>query len=90
MSDSALDIRRRQLRFRAWHRGTREADLLLGPFADSYLNSCDAAGVDAFEALLDMEDPDLWDWATGQKDPGPAGTNVAFQALLKHIAGRVS
>jgi len=87
MSDSSLEIRRRQLRFRAWHRGTREADLLLGPFADSYLPTCPAEGVDAFEAVLDEEDPDLWDWVTGQK-PNGIPQNIAFTALLKFVAER--
>ncbi len=87
MSNDALDIRRRQLRFRAWHRGTREADLLLGPFADSYLPDCEEAGVDAFEALLDIEDPDLWDWITNQK-PSTVPDNTAYQALVSFIAAR--
>lgn len=87
MSNDALEIRRRQLRFRAWHRGTREADLLLGPFADYYLPGCIEAGVDAFEALLDVEDPDLWDWITNQK-PTAAPDNMAYQALVKFIAER--
>lgn len=86
MAENELDIRRRQLRFRAWHRGTREADLLLGPFADSYLPACPEAEVDAFEALLDVEDPDLWDWATGNVQP--TITNAAFDALMKFIAER--
>lgn len=89
MSDSNLDIRRRQLRFRAWHRGTREADLLLGPFADAYLPACPPEGVEAFEALLDEEDPDLWDWVTGQK-PNGIPDNSAFAALLRFVAERTA
>ena len=30
-------MRRKRLLFRSWHRGTREADLLLGPFAERHL-----------------------------------------------------
>ena len=32
-----IAIRRRRLRYRAWHRGTKEMDLVLGPFADAHL-----------------------------------------------------
>lgn len=87
MSTRELDIRRRQLRFRAWHRGTREADMLLGPFADSYLPDCAEEGVDAFEALLDVEDPDLWDWITDKK-PSTVPDNMAYRALIGFIAKR--
>ena len=38
-----LAARRKRLRFRCWHRGSREADLLLGPFADSHIHGFDAA-----------------------------------------------
>lgn len=86
MTDTPTDILRRQLRFRAWHRGTREADLLLGPFADSYLPTCPLAGVEAFAALLAMEDPDLWDMVTGKR-PGPVD-NPAFAALLTFVTMR--
>ena len=50
-----IAIRRRRLRYRAWHRGTRELDLLLGPFADAELDSMEPAELDRFEALLDAE-----------------------------------
>ena len=36
----SIDARRRKrLRFRAWHRGIREADLILGPFADAHIDA---------------------------------------------------
>jgi len=88
MTDSEIDIRRRQLRFRAWHRGTREADLLLGPFADSFLPVCARELVDEFARLMEVEDPDLWDWVTGQKPVDPAHNGPVYQALLTFIAQR--
>jgi len=66
-----LAVRRRRLRFRAWHRGTREADLLLGSFADRWVESFDAARLDRFEAMLSISDPDLYNWKTG-REPIPA------------------
>lgn len=57
--------RRNKLKFRAWRRGFREADLILGPFADQNLGSMDNAELDAFEALIEAPDHDLYGWITG-------------------------
>ncbi len=64
-----LDPRLNKLRFRAWRRGFREADLILGPFADSRLEAMSAAELDDFEALLEQPDPDLYAWIVGQAEP---------------------
>ena len=64
-----LEYRRKRLRFRAWHRGTKEADLLLGPFADASLDSLDEGGLASFEALLARSDPEIMDWMTGAAEP---------------------
>ncbi|HVJ52458.1 MAG TPA: succinate dehydrogenase assembly factor 2 [Aliidongia sp.] len=63
------EIRRKRLLFRSWHRGTREADLLLGSFADRYLAEFSAGELDTYERLLEENDADLWDWLTGQAPP---------------------
>jgi antitoxin CptB len=57
-----VDIRRKRLLFRCWRRATQESDLILGPFAETYLAGFNADQVDRFEALLDCADPDLFDW----------------------------
>ena len=62
-----LDIRRRRIGFRCWHRGSREADLLLGRFAERCLPDLDAGGLDQLETLLEQPDPDIWDWVIGRK-----------------------
>lgn len=69
MPGSDNDIRRKRLRFRAWHRGTREADLILGSFADAHLAGFDAAMLDAFEALLECSDAELFDWIGSRAAP---------------------
>jgi antitoxin CptB len=66
--DSEAEIRRRKLRFRAWHRGFREADLILGPFADQQLAGFDANQLDAFETLIEQPDHDLYGWIMGQSE----------------------
>lgn len=58
--------RLRRLRMRAWRRGTREMDLILGPFADASLAGMDEAALDHFEALLEENDHDLYAWVSGQ------------------------
>ena len=72
MTDDALDTRRKQLRFRSWHRGTREADLIMGRFADAHLDALTAEQLDRFARLLENSDPDVFDWLTGRAAVPPA------------------
>ncbi len=57
--------RLRRLKFRAWHRGTREADYMIGGFFDRYASEWDDAETGWFERLLDEEDVDILGWALG-------------------------
>ena len=63
--------RLKRLRFRSWRRGFREADLILGGFADAHLHELDAGSLDRLEALLAENDHDLYDWIVG-RTPTPA------------------
>lgn len=65
----SVETRRKRLRFRAWHRGTREMDLLVGSFADRHLEAFAPEQLERFEALLLESDPDLYNWMTGRADP---------------------
>jgi antitoxin CptB len=67
MSETA-DIRMKRLRMRAWHRGIKEMDLILGGWADTHLAEADAPTIDAFEAVLAEADHDLYQWVSGQAD----------------------
>lgn len=72
-----LDTRKRRLRFRAWHRGTREMDLLMGRFADSELGALAEAEVDDLELLMEAPDRDVFSWLTGELElPGNYDTPV--------------
>jgi antitoxin CptB len=77
--DSAMRLRR--MRYRAWHRGTKEMDLLLGPYADARLVEMDGSELDRFEAILEELDTDLLKWLTGQ-EPAPADADHALLADL--------
>ena len=59
------DIRIKRLRYRAWHRGTREADMMIGGFFNAGHTSWTAAEFDWFEALLEEQDVDIMGWAIG-------------------------
>ncbi len=63
-----LSDRLRRCRFRAWHRGTREADYMIGGFFDRYHETWGEVECDWFEALLDEEDVDIMGWALGTLD----------------------
>ena len=54
-----------RVRFRAWRRGFREADLILGPFADLHAATMTAPELDRFEALLEQADHDIYGWILG-------------------------
>ena len=63
------DERLKRLRFRAWHRGTREADLLIGGFFDRHHGDWGEAQMAWFEALLEEQDVDVMAWAIGTAAP---------------------
>lgn len=76
-----MDDRRKKLRFRAWRRGFREIDLILGGFADQRLDALDSAGLDAFESLLDAADQDVYAWIVGQAAAPPEHDTPLLAAL---------
>lgn len=81
-TDGPLDIRRKRLLFRSWHRGTREADLILGSFAESYLARFGDPQLDRFEALLEVPDAELFDWINGRIAPPPEHDTDVTRLLL--------
>ena len=86
--DADLDTRRRRLRFRAWHRGTREMDLLMGRFADSELGTLPVSEVDELEQLMEAPDRDVFSWLTGELDlPGDFDTPVFRRLRAFHTHG---
>jgi antitoxin CptB len=82
LTSAGLDIRRRKILFRAWHRGTREMDLLMGRFADAALAGLSDAELDEFERLIEAPDPDLFSWIMGEAD-APAGYDTLLFRKLK-------
>lgn len=64
-ADLDIETRRRRLRFRAWHRGIRETDIIMGRFADAEVDAFTADDMAEFERLLDIPDHDILAWVTG-------------------------
>jgi antitoxin CptB len=77
-----LSMRLRRLRYRAWHRGTREMDLILGPYADARLPTMPSTELDRFEALLEEVDTDLFDWLMGNLPTPPDADRQLLADLL--------
>lgn len=77
-----MDDRRKKLKFRAWRRGFREIDLILGNFADRHLATLPEAQVDEFERLLDAPDQDVYAWITDQA-PAPTDYDTPILALIR-------
>ncbi|MEL6677114.1 MAG: succinate dehydrogenase assembly factor 2 [Pseudomonadota bacterium] len=61
--------RLKRLRIRAWRRGTKEMDLILGGFADAHLAALSDGELDALEALMAENDQELYTWMSGQIAP---------------------
>lgn len=78
MNDSLVN----RVRFRAWRRGFREADLILGPFADAHAAAMAPAELARFERLLEQPDHDIYAWIVGAEVP-PAEFDNDLLARLR-------
>lgn len=76
------DARLKKLKLRAWRRGFREADLILGPFADKHVPTFSDAELDWFERLLDQPDQDLYAWIL-DRTPAPPEFDGTLMNRLK-------
>lgn len=81
-SSAGMNPRRRRALYRAWHRGMRETDLMLGTFADREIARMSDDDLGRFEALLDEADSDLLSWITGQA-PVPAAHDTAMFGRIR-------
>ena len=81
----SLDHRLKRLKFLAWHRGTKEADLILGTFVDQNLETFSEEDCTFLEALLQEADQDILDWITGKRET-PEAFALPLMARLKTLA----
>ncbi len=80
-SSEGLDLRRRKLLFRSWHRGLREMDLIMGRFADATLDGLSEGELAEFERLIEVPDRDLLAWITGEEAVPPDYDSALFGKL---------
>ena len=80
------EARLKRMAMRSWRRGTKEMDLVLGPYADTALATMSLAELDAYDALLAENDQDLMAWMLDQK-PAP-DTFAPLIATLAAFASR--
>jgi antitoxin CptB len=74
-----LDPRRRRLLFRAWHRGTREMDLLMGSFCEGAVGTLSEEELAELERLIELPDPLLYAWISD-----PTSIPLDFRSELLH------
>ena len=73
----------RALKYRAWHRGTREADMLIGGFFDAHHQGWDSHDRALFAALLTETDVDIMAWAIGTQAPPERYAGAMMESLRK-------
>ena len=86
--DQSREARLKALRYRSWHRGTREADYMIGGFFDSYHASWSDNELSWFEMVIDEQDVDIMAWALSRSEPPPhlAGPMIERLRRLDYIA----
>jgi antitoxin CptB len=87
ITSEAREISIKRMRMRAWHRGIKEMDLILGGWADDHLAQADDAQLEFFEAVLAEDDHDLYQWVSGQVVAPVHYT--AFMAVLAEQARQI-
>ena len=82
-----MSARLKRIQFRAWHRGTREADYMIGGFFDRYSSQWGEAEVAWFEALIEEDDVDVMAWALGTLEVPDeyAGAQMALMQKLDYV-----
>jgi antitoxin CptB len=65
-SSDGLDGRRRRLLYQSWHRGIREMDLIMGRFAEAFIENLSTTELDELERLIEVPDQELLGWVTGE------------------------
>jgi antitoxin CptB len=77
------ETRLRRTRFRAWHRGTREADFMIGGFFDAHHASWSEDQLQWFERLLEEQDVDIMGWAIGSIPCPPEWEGEMMQTMRR-------
>ena len=74
----------KRLKYRSFYTGTKETDLILGNFAEKYLDTLELEQLDDYEELLKIEDPRLYKWITGM-EVAPTTFQTTVLELIKEF-----
>lgn len=81
ISSDGLEARRKKALYRAWHRGTKEMDFVMGHFADAHIAGLSEADLVDFEQLLDVSDRELFAWIVGTEEVDPVHDRPVWRAM---------
>jgi antitoxin CptB len=84
-SSADLDPRRRRILVRAWRRGIREMDLVIGGFADAEIGQLDNTELDQLEELMAQDDADILKWVTGEAEIPTQFRTAVFERLRAYV-----
>lgn len=87
-SSDGLDARRRRMLFRAWHRGIKEMDLIMGRFSDAHIADLSDRELDDFESLMELRDQEVLSWIDGTVAV-PANYDTALFRRLRDFNHRI-
>lgn len=85
-----LSMRRKKLRYRAWHRGTLEMDRVLGPFVDANVDMLSENDLNRLESVMSEEDPPLLKWIMGQEAPPDHVDKAFLERIIADHQARMS
>lgn len=87
MNEAASETREhrlKRLQMRSWRRGTKEMDMILGPYSDAEIAKLSSDALDAYESLLSENDQDLYQWVSGQVPMPSEHTEILERIRLYH------
>ena len=83
------EARLKRMSMRSWRRGTKEMDLILGPWSDAHLAGLDEARLALYDSLLNENDQDLLPWILGQRE-APARLAELIAEIGSFARGRLA
>ena len=85
MSENAeIENKRKRLIYRAWHRGMREMDMLIGNFARNHVPDFNEQELQEFEEMLSYNDQDLYDWYSKRRSLPAEKESDVMMMFLNH------
>lgn len=81
------DAQLKRMSMRSWRRGTKEMDMILGPYSDASLANMNDAQLQQYDKLLQENDQDLYQWVSGQAE-APAHIRESIEDVRDFLKNR--